>query len=357
MRTKIFAEVVGQSENIGDSILRRSYLDALRAVGDLHLLVGQHAGYISGLRLDPRDVCYEKRRQWLRPLLGCLVKGQRVCIAPNSGETVISLLRPKKTWWLMLLNRLVGGRNIFCGVGLRNIDSPSLPFADRIMSKCYLLVFDYVSWRDHYSRKSVEGVGEIAPDWAFAEGQSDALLARPDISRGYVAISLRGDRPFPNTMWLIAIKDFSLARGLELIAVAQVARDVKHTARIAELLGCRHVDWSDAALGNFAREKVVRDIYRKSAMVVSDRLHALILGLTEGAVPLGFPVRSAEKCDRALATVGIHGACYSASGGSAEGFAQKADGLMAQQGIFMKKVQIARRQLKKVEHRLGVLIR
>ena len=47
----IYVSTRGQEDNIGDSILRRCYLDALRSVGRLHILVSHFDSYNSGLGL------------------------------------------------------------------------------------------------------------------------------------------------------------------------------------------------------------------------------------------------------------------------------------------------------------------
>ena len=357
MRGKIFVEAIAQYENIGDSVLRRRYLNVLRRFGDLHVLVGGHPGYISGLELDPADVCYERRRQWAGALWGCMLTGQRICIATNSGETTIFLLRPQKTWWLLFLNKLFGGRNILCGVGLRQLDPPRMTYTQKVMANCYLSAYHYISWRDADSRQWMGGRGHVHPDWAFAEGQSDDQLLKPDFSRRHMAISLRGDRPFPGAEWLMALKTIAAAKGLGLIAIAQVGRDEKYARRIADLLNCRHVAWTDPGLMNRKRESVVRGIYRESAMVVSDRLHALILGLTEGALPLGFATESAEKSERALATIGIHGVCYNTAHASTDGFIRSVNSLFEKRANFPAKVPGARRQLEALELDLQDLIR
>jgi hypothetical protein len=47
-------------------------------------------------------------------------------------------------------------------------------------------------------------------------------------------------------------------------------------------------------------EKKVRALHRESAIVASDRIHALIVGATEGAVPLAVSSGSTEKALRTL---------------------------------------------------------
>jgi hypothetical protein len=47
----------------------------------------------------------------------------------------------------------------------------------------------------------------------------------------------------------------------------------------------------------------VREVYRSSAGVVSDRIHALILGMTEGAAPIGLASSDLSKVARTFALI------------------------------------------------------
>ncbi|MGB3773297.1 MAG: hypothetical protein WBA00_19330, partial [Rhodococcus sp. (in: high G+C Gram-positive bacteria)] len=63
--TEVFVSVTGQRDNVGDTVLRRHLLEALRPHGTLHLWVGTSPdSYLSGLRLRPDDVVYRRRRRW-----------------------------------------------------------------------------------------------------------------------------------------------------------------------------------------------------------------------------------------------------------------------------------------------------
>ena len=53
--TRVFCNPAGQRDNLGDSVLRRPYLAALREGGDLHVLVGDDADYASGLGITGVD--------------------------------------------------------------------------------------------------------------------------------------------------------------------------------------------------------------------------------------------------------------------------------------------------------------
>ena len=63
-----------------------------------------------------------------------------------------------------------------------------------------------------------------------------------------------------------------------------------------------HLRW-DEGRSHREQEALVRGCYERSLAVVSDRIHALIIGLTEGAVPIGFTTGPAEKVSRTLAAI------------------------------------------------------
>ena len=58
-------------------------------------------------------------------------------------------------------------------------------------------------------------------------------------------------------------------------------------------------------------ETVLRAIYRKSALVVSDRLHALIIGMTEGAVPACVTDAGEAKIERHFEAIGFERTTFS----------------------------------------------
>jgi hypothetical protein len=71
---------------------------------------------------------------------------------------------------------------------------------------------------------------------------------------------------------------------------------------LATLLTADQLRW-DHGRSHREQEALVRGCYAESLAVVSDRIHALIIGLTEGAVPVGFTTGSAEKVSRTFAAV------------------------------------------------------
>ncbi|PPF69414.1 hypothetical protein C5C18_04455 [Rathayibacter tritici] len=299
MSTRIFVNPSGQKENLGDSVLRRAYLDALRDRGQLHVYAGTHSAYISGLGLVAEDIVYHSRSSWLRAALAAGPRDSRMGFALNAGEWVLDRrFLINSTWQTALLtrSRLGGGRPVALGIALRR-DQGALA---RRWFRRMLALTGTTSWRDPDSRDDL-GVGTLAPDWAFALG-SAAERFLPADRRRTIAVTLRGDRPAPGPIWLGTVR--ALARSLDatVVVVNQMQEDEQRCAELARDLDGTVLDW-DASVSHADHEERVRALYRDCAAVVSDRIHALILGMTEGAVPLGFTTGDPEKVRRTFAAL------------------------------------------------------
>lgn len=298
----IFTSIVGQEDNVGDSVLRRGLVRALQATGhDLHVFVGDNSpGYIETAGAAS-SALYRSRNEWYRAMaLGTIRKDTSVVL--NAGERQFgpreSFLGKKQGTFFASLHRL-GCRFIQTGVGIRHPQSP-LPKPPSSLN-----MFELVTWRDPISRSYI-GTGSVTPDWAFATGGPDFREAgtRPS-ERSRLAVSLRGDRAAPDDEWLRTVRSTAAARQLQITLVVQVARDQKLAYELADRLGpgTDVVGWSSN--DHVVQEQAVRDAYRTSSAVLSDRLHSLVIGATEGAVPIGFSPNSVEKARRTLTPVGL----------------------------------------------------
>lgn len=276
---RVYAWIGGQQENVGDAALRRSYTDFLRHSGSLRLLVDDAPdAYLDGLRLGATDLVTRSERAWLRRLVTDARRGRVSLIAFDAGE--IQFAR----WYFLILVRrsaavLVGRRYgvpvVHLGIGVRSADTR---WARPVQA--LLRLADHVAWRNEYSRDAA-GFGEVMPDWAFGE----AVAAGPGGGRDRFAISLRGDIDAPDARWYEMVRAVAAATGLRPVAVVQVRRDGDRAAEIARVLGCDLVGWPDERSVD-EQETEVRAVYRRCTAVISDRLHALIMGITEGAVPI-----------------------------------------------------------------------
>jgi hypothetical protein len=341
----------GQTDNLGDSVLRRGLLDALRPLGRLVVNVdGLPDGYVGALGLQAQDLLVRDRRDWARRSTAGAWQG--AVYGFNAGETYATagyaghLL---KTAPLVLASRLRGGAGLHVGLGLRapsRLWGPVLGLA--------LLPCSVVAWRDADSR-SWAGRGVVAPDWGYAFGTLDLTTAREGDDRPVLAVSLRGDRPAPGAVWTDTVRAVAAARSLDVVVVPQVGRDLPRARELAADLGGELVAWD--GVDHAAAEKVVRDVYRRASFVVSDRLHALVLGHTEGALPVGLAPGSAGKLERSLATVGATGVAFSTDGIDVTQAVARIDALDARRPELIDTVTRARARLEVLRGQLRASVR
>ncbi len=311
-RMDVLVSAVGQHDNIGDTVLRRAYLDVVRPLGRLHVFVGDKPdGYVAGLRLHPDDVVHRDPTAWRTAVRRGLLAG--ACYGFDSGETEVR--RPYAKRYarlapLLAVNKARGGTAVQVGTGVREAQAWRVPIA------ATLRLLDVVAWRDAYSR-DLMGVGQVAPDWAFALGPDEGALRDDTQERPLLAVAVRqgtGDvrREPPDAAWAGRVRALADALGLTPVVVTQVGRDGPTGDRLAHDLGAEHVAWphDDHAV----QEDVLRDVYRRSRYVLSDRLHVVVVAATEGAVPVGLtaptaPDAAPDKVERTLTAAGITGTC------------------------------------------------
>lgn len=293
--TSIFVNPTGQIDNLGDSVLRRPYLAALREAGQLHVLATDGPNYSSALGLLPQDVVYSSRRRWFVAAVKALAL-RRGSFALNAGEIVTGPGYARRASWqyaLTLIASVGNGRVIGAGVGLRTPRERT-----PLLLRAIMRFADPLSWRDHESQRSA-GFGEVNPDWAFMTGPPGGAEPR---HRSVVCVAMRGDRPPPSLEWVQSVRTWAETSGHELKVVVQVRRDAALAAELASGLGCELAGWPDDR-DHATQERVVRGLYAGSLAVMSDRIHALILGVTEGAAPIGVSTTSTEKSRRVFAVV------------------------------------------------------
>ncbi|MGI9822619.1 polysaccharide pyruvyl transferase family protein [Agromyces sp. Marseille-Q5079] len=272
------------------------YADRLRMMGRMEVWAGDpNAGYASGLRLAPGELA-PSYLQWALGFARTAVVGDGI-FAFNAGEFVptrryvagIVTLLP-----LIVLHKVRGGRIVWLGAGVRGIRRGfTWPFA--IIAR----LSDQLMWRDERSSQLM-GCGGLMPDWAFASGEEILSVETGGRAEGSprqrLAVALRGDRPPPSDRWIRSVRSTAARFELEIVVVVQVARDHVTSESLAQRLGARLHPW--ATDDHWKQEQSVRDEYRESRIVLSDRLHALVMGATEGAIPLGWCESTSDKIAR-----------------------------------------------------------
>lgn len=155
-------------------------------------------------------------------------------------------------------------------------------------------------WRDKASLDAV-GVGSLAPDIAFAGPRS---LGEPFRERKTLLISLRGHQPYPSGEWLAGVSGWAESSGLRTVTFAQVRADIARNRQLASDLGGEYIEWEGDALQHEAK---LRDCYSRASLVVSDRLHVLILSSLQGATPFELVESPRPKVREHFREIGLHG--------------------------------------------------
>jgi len=321
--TRIFLSTWGQNDNIGDSILRRGLLRTFHEMPGVELHV--HAGarepgepnderYLSALGLRGDERLYDRTIDWLGAASKSVFTQRTILVLP-AGEIVYSRfgrqLMAAGNLALAWAPRARGGVTLQVGAGIRMSSA-----ADRVRESARRTVprleqasrraMAMVAWRDAATKEAF-GVGEVLPDWAYGEGSdplSGGLGAAPG-DRKILAVTTRAERGVLTEQKLDLLRRLSVRHGLTLQVYSQVRRDDKHAGQLAQLL---HPGTEPLLFGNKTHadcEREVRALHRRAAVVASDRAHALIIGATEGAVPMPISNGTTEKSVRTVRAGGI----------------------------------------------------
>ncbi|WP_336645762.1 hypothetical protein [Microbacterium sp. USHLN186] len=338
----VFIHPSGQDDNLGDSALRAGLLRAVgRNTYRFHVhLEGQTSDYLAGIPLSGSDVVYETQREWATALsetarpIYLLNAGE---VNPRPGHSFPGAGRIRE----MRRTRDRDGVVIAAGIGLKTPSTADSVDFDRTLRET-----DVMSWRDDVSRDAA-GFGDSAPDWAFHLGSQPSAWAPPD-ERTLLAVTLRFDRPWPGDPWLTAVRDVASRTGTRVATVAQVARDAPRAVQLADALGGEYL--VAASTRHDDLDSHVRSVYSRSLAVVSDRAHALIMGATEGAYPLG-SATDPNKIRRLLDIAGVG----SLTGDHAN-FGPRAAGLDSELPALPRAIDSARLQLQALTQRIQTAI-
>ena len=306
----VFVWCSGQDDNIGDVVLRRRLLAELHAYGPARIFLGEAASpsFIDALCLRPSDQVFHSAAEWRAAAHRAATDGPVLCVG-KPGEMATDMKELRRALRRLLLHRLVirsGGIVVQLGIGARRQPGRLLPL--------FRLAFHYhqlVRWRDPRSQAEF-GLGGVMPDWGFDDfGSTGRPPALRVARRPLVAISLRGDRPMPGTAWLDGVAAFCRQSSLRPLVVTQVRRDQERGRALAAALDAEILDWNGET--HVEQEDRLRDAYARCALVVSDRLHVLIVGFTEGAVPICLLDRAEDKIGRHFDAIGYMGSSVDAT--------------------------------------------
>ncbi|WP_157421556.1 hypothetical protein [Agromyces sp. Leaf222] len=265
-------------------------------MGIWHVYLGDAPDdYVASLQVPHGTTLYRRFPAWFLAATVGMMRSGRSAFVSNPGEissTRVEFLWGVVTSCLIIVGRIFGNPGYRTGIGSRDKTRP-LSLGHEIATKMAAKSV----WRDAASRE-LFGRGDVAPDWAFA-------LSRWPASgeRRYVVMSYRFDKPVPSAEVLQAVGAWAARKGKELVVVTQVARDFEANRNLAKQLDIRHIGTENASLIDV--ERVVRGTYAEASIVLGNRIHGLILGAVDGAIPaiiLGHPDL---KVGRTLRTAGL----------------------------------------------------
>lgn len=295
---KIFVPVVGQFINIGDVLHRRELLSWLRDQGELHIYVGKAPkSFIDGLKLDSKAILYTSISSWM---IQILVSGyKKTFFIFNPGEIRLEkrrLLREILLFPLLCVVRLKKGKVLRVGIAAMS------EYSNKNLNiwKLVLKTTNKIFWRTYDSKEKFKR-GVVIPDLAFYDVDNEALS---NLNRPYLTISMRGNHASPSDKWYDIIKGIALKYNLEIVTVSQVRNDNDKTLQISEKLNAKKIIWKDNYSHN-EQEAIVNEIYQNSLLIVSDRLHALILAYSKGAIPINLLTVNKEKVQHHFDVIGI----------------------------------------------------
>ncbi|WP_336711231.1 polysaccharide pyruvyl transferase family protein [Arthrobacter sp. USHLN218] len=296
---RVFVWSTGQEDNIGDSLLRRAYLDSLRKRGPLCIWTGSASSrFLSGLGVRKEDVVEGSFLRWYwMALKSALTKP--TLVAMNAGEVPVSRsgsLRLCVLGLLVAISKMQDGGGVWIGAGVPN--------THRLLIMPYRAVAKMskvVRWRDRDTAALFQQ-REIAPDWAFSLGSTPDTW-KPLRDRGKCAVLLRKSGGFPSESWIEWLRTLLEDHDVEPVFVVQVERDTQLATRLASIFAGGTILWEGTDHSD--HEQQVRQLYQDCKLVVSDRLHALIVAATEGAIPIGWIESSKGKISRHFAVVDL----------------------------------------------------
>lgn len=286
----VYAWLTGQDFNIGDSLLRRPYLRELAKLGDVTVWVRDASDeFLTGLGVNEASKVERSFGRWYIDALKSVIT-RPTLIALNAGEirrTRGGAGRIPAMALLATVAKIRGGGGVWLGASIARAKAPKVYSA---LYRASARLLNVVRWRESGSLQ-IQQAATVGPDWAFAEGTHTREWPE---QRNLAAFALRGDRAQPSDEWVAWARRSLTNLQLTPVFVVQVRGD-EHLARyLAGELGGRVLDWPADAT-HIEQEAAARRVYKESRVVIGDRLHGLIIGATEGAVPIGWVESSMWK--------------------------------------------------------------
>jgi len=305
--TCTFASLTGPAGNIGDALIRRGTLDWARETSE-ELVVYTGAApdvWLQQLGVPAGAVVLRSKRSVPRWLWMLVTAPARPVLVFEAGEVplhrgnIVRELVFLAETWIVRLKRGVVVRPP------RGIRAPTRPAAWLHARAARLS--QIALWRDDVSAK-IAGGGRVAPDIGFAAGVRRGAAWQ---ERNELIVSLRGTRPHPDDTWVAAVRATAAAEGLRIRTVVQVREDEERAQELAVALGGEFEPWGER--DPLAQEALLRERYDGARLVLSDRMHVLVLAALSGAVPVELVPHPTHKIKEAFAVAGLRGISLDAS--------------------------------------------
>lgn len=297
--TRTFVSLTGPAGNIGDALIRRSTLDWARDTSD-ELVVYAGAApdiWLRQLGVPADALVLRSKRSVPRWLWLLATAPARPVLVFEAGEVPLdrgNVLRELIFLAETALVRIKRGVVVRPPRGIRAATNPATWLHARAARLSQIAL-----WRDDESAAIASG-GRVAPDIGFAAGVREEQSQQ----RGELIVSLRGARPLPDDAWVGAVRAVAVAEGLRIRTVVQVREDEPRARELADRLEGTFEPWGETDA--VTQENLLRERYEGARLVISDRMHVLVLAALSGAVPVELVPRPTRKITNAFATIGLH---------------------------------------------------
>lgn len=303
---KIFMPLVGQFTNIGDTLHRSVLVDWLKDLGELHIFIGSAPqSFMTGLYLPSGVVIYKSFPKWI---FAAVCAAGYSSFFYNPGEITGSkkrFLKEVVIFPVLLLYRILGRKVLKVGVDVQQNGG-----VNDILFRVSNIFTSYSFYRTRESFCRF-GRGEVIPDLGFYKYTD---TARQVGGRSYISVSMRADKFIPSNIFVGAVVEFAKANGLAVALVSQVRMDNSSCRELSVMFkdaGCEVAEflWSDRVV-HAEQEAIVNEVYQKSFMVVSDRLHVLIAASNHGAIPICISSYLSDKVEKHFSVIDYGGLVY-----------------------------------------------
>lgn len=349
-QTRSFVSLTGPAGNIGDALIRRETLTwALGTSDELVAYVGDAPdAWLHQLGVPTGARVLRSKRSVARWLWLLLTAPARPVLVFEAGEVPLdrgNVLRELVFLAETIIVRLKRGVVVRPPRGIRAPTNPALWLHARAARLSQVAL-----WRDARSAALVGG-GRVVPDIGFAAGMRHGS---PDIERDELIVSLRGARPMPDAAWVAAVRAVAASADLRIRSVVQVREDEARAREIAEALDGEFEPWNDLDLVH--QEEGLRAYYDRARLVISDRMHVLVLAALSGAVPAELVPHPTRKIAAAFATISLHGLSRDSSTCDGDAMQQFLQAQLGRSDEVRSRVAAAARKLTDIEGEIRAVI-